>query len=192
MENKQDFYEKWLPVVGWEKYYEVSNYGRVRSLDRTIYKGSRAGYVVKKGQYLKTYEKKNGYLFLILTADGKKQNAYVHRLVAEAFIQNPNNLPCINHKDEVKVNNVWTNLEWCDYYYNNSYGSKQERARKTKEKNSVCKKIELIDGSGKIKCFDSVKDAVNEGIDSESTIYYFLSGRNKKGKTNRGNIWRYC
>lgn len=191
MEYKKFLFEKWLPVVGWEKYYEVSNYGRVRSLDRVIYKGARAGYVLKKGQYLKTYEK-NGYLFLILTAEGKKKNVYVHRLVAEAFIPNPQNLPCINHKDEVKTNNVWTNLEWCDYSYNNVYGSKQDRARKTKEKNGVCKKVVLINGGRIIKCFNSVKDAINEGIDTECAINYCLRGKNKKGKTNRGNVWRYC
>lgn len=203
MEYKSFLFEKWLPVVGWEKYYEVSNYGRVRSLDRVVYQGERVGYTVKKGRCLKTY-KKNGYLFLILTAEGKKKNVYVHRLVSEAFIPNPDNLPCINHKDENKLNNYvalfhdgsydaeHSNLEWCDIYYNNTYGSKQERAHQTKVKNGICKKVELVNNDRVIKCFDSVKDAVNEGIDTESTIYYCLSGRNKRGKTNRGNIWRYC
>lgn len=138
MEYNNYLFEKWLPVVGWESYYEVSNYGRVRSLDRIVYKGSRAGYVLKKGRYLKTFEK-NGYLFLILTVEGKTKNVYVHRLVAEAFLPNPNNLPCINHKDECKTNNLVSNLEWCDYFYNNTYGTKQERIRETKIKNGVIK-----------------------------------------------------
>lgn len=70
----------------------------------------------------------NGYKVVILYKDGKKKTYLVHRLVAIAFIPNPNNLPIINHKDENKTNNNVNNLEWCTYEYNNTYGTARKRA----------------------------------------------------------------
>lgn len=98
--------EKWLDVVGYEGLYEVSNYGRVRSVytKRVLSPGLS-----------------QGYFYVALYKDKKRSNKQVHRLVAEAFIPNPNNFPIINHKDEVKTNNMVENLEWCSYAYNNTY-----------------------------------------------------------------------
>lgn len=107
--------EVWKPVVGFEGTYEVSNCGQVRSLP----KGRT------KGRILKPYLNRYGYHVVTLRKEsgGKNYCLKVHRIVANAFIENPNNYPYINHKDENKTNNFADNLEWCSPYYNVHYGS---------------------------------------------------------------------
>ena len=123
--------EEWRPIEGYEGLYEVSSYGRVRSLDRFIVDslGHKRFY---KGKVLSPIKDKNGYLSVKLQ-EGNKHN--IHRLVAEAFLPNPDNLPQVNHKNEVKSDNCVDNLEWCDQAYNNLYGTRLERFIKTKIKN---------------------------------------------------------
>lgn len=106
--------EIWKDIEGYEN-YQVSNYGRVKSL--------------KFGkERIKNPKKINGGYFQIgLNKNGKTKGHLIHRLVAEAFIPNPDNLPIINHKDEDKTNNHVENLEWCSYKYNSNYGSCQQR-----------------------------------------------------------------
>lgn len=100
---------KWLPVIGYEELYEVSNYGQVRN--------TRTGKILSGVNT-------NGYIRVRLyNKDGKPNKYYVHRLVAEAFILNPNNYPIVNHKDENKSNNYYENLEWCTYLYNLTYNN---------------------------------------------------------------------
>ncbi len=116
--------EEWRSVVGYEGFYEVSNLGRVRSLDRevTMKNGIRRkthGKILTQGRY----NSKSNYRAVALCLDGKAEKESVHRLVALAFIPNPDNLPEINHKDENKQNNCVDNLEWCDRQYNNTYGT---------------------------------------------------------------------
>ena len=106
--------EIWKDLPGYEGLYKISNLGRV--------------YSVYKKSYKETYYDKNGYVMIGLCKEGKHKNLRLHRLVAEAFIPNANNLPCINHKDEDKTNNRASNLEWCTPAYNNTYGSRIERA----------------------------------------------------------------
>ena len=72
-----------------------------------------------------------GYLQVNLLDNGKQKTAKVHRLVAEAFLPNENNYPCVNHKDENRKNNNVSNLEWCTHEYNNNYGTRKEKASKT-------------------------------------------------------------
>lgn len=116
--------EVWRDIPGYEGKYQVSNIGNVRSLHyRNTNKAQRLNSVINEG----------GYNIVGLSKDGKSKQYKVHRLVAEAFIPNPNNYPIINHKDENKTNNVVWNLEWCTYEYNNNYGTKNERASKSKK-----------------------------------------------------------
>lgn len=125
------------PIQGYEGYYEVDQFGRVFSLDRTVFVEDHGRKYNKllKGSQLKQHVHTAGYKTVCLTKDGKSKTQYVHRLVAEAFIPNPENLPFINHKDEDKTNNFAENLEWCTAQYNNTYGKAREKqARKVRGK----------------------------------------------------------
>ena len=124
--------EIWRPVVGYEGLYEVSSYGRVRSLDRYDRRNQ-----FRKGKLLKNKDNGNGYLICSLSKNGIIKNKYIHRLVVEAFIERPDGLYEVNHKDENKKNNSVDNLEWCDRKYNNTYGTKIEREIKTKIKKGI-------------------------------------------------------
>lgn len=110
--------EIWLPIEGYGGLYQVSNYGRVKSLD---YNRTKQEKILRQGK------NKYGYLMVVLYKEGKGKTIKIHRLVAQAFIPNPNNYPCVNHKDECKTNNCVDNLEWCTQKYNIKYGTCQQR-----------------------------------------------------------------
>lgn len=125
--------EVWRDIRGYEGYYQVSNFGNVRSVGRKIvYKDGRC--YQYKGKILKFGDCK-GYKFVILHRDGDVKNCRVCRLVAIHFIENPNNLPQVNHKDENTGNDRVDNLEWCDMKYNNAYGTHIKRSQETAERN---------------------------------------------------------
>lgn len=129
--SMEEVLEIWKPVVGYEGLYEVSNLGRVKSLDRIV-KGCYGSIAHKKGKIISSGIGSTGYCIVSLQKDGKGKSFGVHRLVAQAFIPNPDNLPMVNHKDEVKTNNNVENLEWCDCKYNCNYGTGIERCVNTK------------------------------------------------------------
>lgn len=106
--------EEWRDIVGYEGLYQVSNKGRVRGFN---YRNKRETHI------LKLLPNKKGYYIVGLTKNCRRKTFVVHRLVANAFIPNPDNLPQINHKDEVKTNNYIDNLEWCTNKYNHDYGT---------------------------------------------------------------------
>ena len=110
--------EVWCPIKGFENIYEVSDQGRVRSLK------------FGKERILKPGKIQNGYLKVNLWKNGEMKQCKVHRLVAQTFIPNPDNLPQVNHKDENKTNNSVQNLEWCDQKYNINYGTRTDRCSK--------------------------------------------------------------
>ena len=121
-----------MPVVGYEDKYVVDQFGRVYGVDRTttvfdngrIYEKPIAGKQMKQSLHTK------GYKTVSLTKDGKAKTMFVHRIVAEAFIPNTDNLPMVNHKDEDKTNNFVENLEWCTASYNRTYGNAVEKHAK--------------------------------------------------------------
>ena len=104
-------------IVGYEGLYQISDKGEVFSVPR---KGSLGG-------KMKTHLNVKGYEVLGLCKDGHQSTVTVHRLVAEAFIPNPDNLPQVNHKDENKLNNCVDNLEWCTNEYNHDYGTRTKK-----------------------------------------------------------------
>lgn len=117
--------EIWKDITGYEGYYQVSNLGRIRSLDRYVFNG-QAYYLVKGS--IKVLRHNNwGYCQVKLSKGDKTKMFLVHRLVASAFIPNPDNLPCVNHIDEDKTNNCVDNLEWCSIAYNNAYNGLNSR-----------------------------------------------------------------
>ena len=117
------------PVPGYEGCYEVDNLGRVFSVDRIIQVNDNGRIYDKPvhGAILKQTNHSRGYKTVALTKYGKTKQEYVHRIVASAFIPNPDNLPAVNHKDEDKTNNFVDNLEWCTVSYNNTYGEKTKK-----------------------------------------------------------------
>lgn len=127
--------EIWKDVVGYEGYYMVSNFGRISTLSHSVdyvsvYNGIEVNKTYRAKQCLrKLHVGKHGYVECTLR-DGKRVKLMkVHRIVSEAFIPNPQNLPSINHKDEDKTNNNVENLEWCTCKYNSNYGTRNERLR---------------------------------------------------------------
>ena len=94
-------------IKGYEELYAITSCGKVWSY--------------RNKKFLKTYNNGKGYLFVYLCKNGDEKKVYVHRLVAETYISNQNNLPQVNHKDENPNNNCLNNLEWCDAKYNITY-----------------------------------------------------------------------
>ena len=116
--------EIWIDIEGYEGKYEVSNLGRVRSLDQMLSYASRWGtiaYRPTKGKVLTQRTISGGYKGVLIKVQGKTEMKLVHRLVANAFVPNPQNLETVNHIDEDKTNNHVDNLEWCTRKYNQNY-----------------------------------------------------------------------
>lgn len=174
--------EIWKPIKGYEKLYEISNYGRVKSLPRKI------GFVIQhEEKILNTYLNKFGYLKVRLTKNYIGKNYFVHRLVAEAFLDNPLNLPCVNHKDECKTNNHVSNLEFCTQKYNCNYGTAIAR-RVEKSIISLSKPVLQFDKQGNlIREWSSISEACRNGY-TASSICQCCQG---KRKSHKGFIWRY-
>ena len=110
--------EIWKPIQGFEGIYEISSFGRVRSKERKV--PNKGGFSPIKEKILSFGDCK-GYYTVILSKWGKHKTYRVNRLVAEAFLPNPNNYPMVNHKNEIKLDNRVDNLEWCDAQYNADY-----------------------------------------------------------------------
>ena len=115
--------EIWKDIIGYEGLYQVSNLGEVRSVSRRGAKGKILSKSIN-----------NGYYRVVLCSNSKAKGMAVHRLVAQSFISNPNNLPVVNHKDENKLNNNVENLEWCTQSYNILYSSNRHERYYNKQK----------------------------------------------------------
>lgn len=124
--------EEWKVIEEFPN-YEVSNLGRVRSIKHINSVGRLVNSTILKPQP----DGRHFYYHVNLLADGKKKTVNIHRLVAKAFIENPNNYTSINHKDENKRNNAADNLEWCTTAYNNNYGSR--KGMRQGAKHPMCK-----------------------------------------------------
>ena len=128
-------------------------------------------YSYKSKKFLKPFDNGKGYLQVILCKDGKQKHYRVHRLVAQTYLPNPDNLPQVNHIDEDKSNNALPNLEWCDAAYNNNY--------------SFAKKVICIETQ---EIFESVTEAAKAVDVAKGNISKCCSG---KRKTCAGYHWRY-
>lgn len=128
--------EIWKDVKGYENIYQVSNTGKIKSLNY-----NHTG----REKIMNPSVDKDGYQRVCLRKNRKFKNFRVHRLVAEAFIPNPNNLSFINHKSEIKTQNNVENLEWCDAKYNNNYGTRKERVAEKQINGKKSKPVLKID-----------------------------------------------
>ena len=173
--------EVWKPVEGYEGRYEISSLGRLRS-----YAQDRVNGKIKTGNL-----DAKGYLSIMLyDGRGNKKVHKMHRLVASAFIDNPDNLPQVNHKDEDKTNNRADNLEWCTNEYNLRYGTHYERAAKANEccpTTSV--KVFSVDDDGNVELFDSIGEAERRTGNSHCNIVRVLKGRRPRCG---GRRWFYA
>ena len=170
--------ERWKDIKDYEGLYQVSDLGRVKSLPRNG--------TIKKSRILSKCYDKNGYQIVSLSKNGIHKTFKVHRLVAETFIPNIDNLSQINHKDENKQNNNVNNLEWCDVTYNINYGT---RTKRSAEKHS--KPICMFDTKGNyIKTYKSGVDAFE---DTNISRYHISSCCNKRygRKTAGGYVLKY-
>lgn len=127
--------EIWRNIEGFPG-YQVSSLGRVKSMERK--EKCRNVYRTRKEKILKPEKNKKGYLRVVLCNDGKMKHMSVHRLVCNAFLDNPLNLPQINHINEIKEDNRVENLEYCDAKYNINFGTAIERRSKAKSKPVKC------------------------------------------------------
>ena len=125
--------EIWKDIEGYEGYYQVSNLGRVKSLDRNQrYESVKTPYTRRlKGRVLNQMTTKLGYKKLTLAINQNYKNMPVHRLVARAFLSNEKNLPCVNHINENPSDNRVENLEWCTYKHNSNHGTARQRISKS-------------------------------------------------------------
>lgn len=161
------------PIKGYEGKYLVTDEGEVISLTRMI--ESPRGNYQRNGCTLKAATGKDGYKFVVLVSNGIMKTIKVHRLVAEAFLDNPLGLPEVNHKDENKSNNHAENLEWCSHQYNIEYS-----------KNKPVEQYDL-DGT-RIAIYKSATYAEKITGIGRKAIYNVLHGR---ANTAGGYYWKY-
>lgn len=191
--------EIWKEVPSLDGYL-ASNFGQVKMLEH--YSNMPNGGVKHHKEKIKPQEtSRNGYLRVKCYKDGKMKRYSVHRLVAMAFLPNPNNYPQVNHKDENKSNNtVWvnedgsidqekSNLEWCSSEYNHNYGSRNQRAALKNVNGKKSKSVLQYDLDGKlIKQYPSIAEATRNGFDGGG-IWQCC---NNKIKQYKGYIWKYA
>lgn len=164
--------EIWKDIPGYEGLYQVNWYGEIKSLKRQG---------VKEDHIIKPQKTKDGYMQVYLHKNGKHLHTGVHRLVAMAFLPNPEGLPEVNHINEDKSDNRAVNLEWCTKEYNRNYGTRLERAAKSNMKKVIC--IE----TGQV--FESVKAATAAmGLRCSTSITNVLKGYRKSAA---GYHWDY-
>ena len=181
--------ETWKDVVSYEGLYQVSNLGRIRSLDRKV--RNKNGFAIKKGKIIKDVSfSDHKYRKVNLWKNNMGENKLVHRLVAEAFVPNPNNLPEVNHKDENPENNCADNLEWCEHVYNMNYGTATQRI--VEKRKGIPVGEQPILQYSKDGCFiakyDSAMKAAEAVGGDNSAICKCANGR---VKTSYGFVWKW-
>ena len=167
--------ELWKEIDGYAGRYEVSNLGRIRSIN---YNNSGLPRIMKPEVTSK------GYLAVGLSKNGKRKGYRVSRLVASAFVPNENGLPEVNHKDEDKTNNRADNLEWCDRAYNNKYGTRISRTAEANRKPV----LQYTKDGELLARWEGAKEAERVLGISDGCIWLCC---NRKRKTAGGYVWRY-
>lgn len=189
--------EVWKDIEGYEGLYQISNFGNVKSLDRKVNAKNNKKRLIK-GTFLKLRFNNRNYNIVSLYKNNIQEVRFIHRLVAETFIPNPENKPEVNHIDGDKQNNKIDNLEWCTRTENNKHAWKtglnkvsdnQKKAAAQSAKKRFSKKIIQYDLKGNfIKEWDSMSEAQRQ-----LNIWHESIGKCCKGeiKTSGKYIWRY-
>ena len=179
--------EEWRPIAGYEGIYEVSNMGRIKSLDRVISQTNRYGTQtdhVYKGKILKESVGNNGYLHIDLHKDGKTKRVLIHRLVASHFLEKQDGADVINHLDCNKENNSVPNLEWCTQSHNIKYAYEQG----TKTPPHMQKVAQYGENGSLIRIWDSIAEASRElGLKASNIGKVCRGQRHQTG----GYKWQY-
>ena len=168
--------ETWRDVAGYEGRYQVSDLGRVRNVARR--------------RLLNERKQRSGYVSVMLYAEGVAKSRLIHRLVAEAFLENLENKPFVNHIDENKRNNRVENLEWCTHKYNMNYGTvnhriSEKRGHGARSKRAICQK----DMNGVVIAFwNSISEASKTTHTARSSIYQCCKGIHRSAN---GYRWEY-
>lgn len=162
--------EIWKDIKGYEGLYQVSNMGRVKAIN--------------KEKTLKLIKCTNGYLKIGLYKNRKPKTFLVHRLVAQAFIDNTKKYPCVNHKDENKTNNYANNLEWCSIKQNNSYGNRSNKAIKNTDYKKIAEKNKKVQGRSVLQIDKDTDEIIN--------TFHSIAEAERKFSTAQGNICRCC
>ena len=192
--------EHWKDICGFENMYQVSNEGRVRSLDRKNSAGKHC-----RGQIRRLAKNRNGYMYVNLCKDGKPRNYLVHRLVADAFVENPDQKTTVNHINEQKHDNRAVNLEWMTLPENLNYGTHTERANAHRpiksgllHSNYGKRGAEANTHKGKVIGVNKSDPSVTVEFDTAATasrVLHISSGQlcdalNGKAKSCGGYYWR--
>ena len=179
--------EEWRDVVGYEGLYEVSNLGNVRSKEKisvVVFGKLKGRQQHRKGKDIKINHANKGYSQVHLTKNRCGRTERVARLVAQAFIPNPDNLPFVNHKDENRSNDCVDNLEWCTHEYNCNYGNRKKRIAKAHSKPIVqCDMLGVF-----IRRWDSISDVTRTYGFEQSNLCKALNG---KYSNAYGYVWKY-
>lgn len=180
--SQENVEECWRPIIGYEGFYEVSNLGRVRSYITNHHKLRDVPLI------LKSFKLSKGYLGVSLFGKTFK----IHRLVAKAFLPNPNNFPEVNHIDEDKTNNFYLNLEWCTTQYNLSYGTARRRINLTNKINgsTVARRVGQYTLTGElVREYNSISEAMRyNGFKNNSNIIQSCKSSQKVAYNYR---WKY-
>ena len=174
--------EIWKNIKGYKNFYQISNFGKVKSLKRQR-TGKNGSKVSVKKRILKSGKSKSGYLQVVLCKKGICKNFSIHRLIAIAFINNPTNHPEINHIDGNKTNNKIENLEWCTRSYNCLHSYKLNLVKIIKGENHKNSKLNEI----QVKIIRSLKDDLTQ---KEIAKYFNISQTNIKDILNR-RTWKH-